>query len=105
MRHRTAGTIIGAVLLLFAASCGSGEPRLVSSGGGGATIGPAIPMPVVQITPWTPPAPNDPIVLGVTLSNKGSHAFLKGAPPSRVEVSGFDGTGALIGTKAVEIDP
>jgi hypothetical protein len=98
---------MGLGLLLLAAACQSREtPALMSSGGSG-DITTTNPRPVVQITPWTPPPPNDPIVLGVTISNKGGHAFSMGSAPneSKVVVTALDSGGIALGTKTVPFDP
>jgi hypothetical protein len=60
-------------------------------------------MPVVQIAPWVPPAPGNPLVLTVKVTNKGAHNFLNssGANISKLMVTGKDGN-TIIGTTIEE---
>jgi hypothetical protein len=99
-------------VLVFALGCGgTGKPVTVAPGGedgGGVTVGPtSIPRPTVVIKPWTRPGTGDPIVLGITISDKGTHAFLAGVSPSesRIEIEGFNAEGLSQGTQRIAFDP
>ena len=102
-------------VLVFVLGCGSGEksPTITTTppsggDGGGVTIGPtSIPRPTVVIKPWTRPGTGDPIVLGITISDKGTHAFLAGSSPaeSRIEAEGFNVDGMSTGSQRIAINP
>ena len=62
-------------------------PLVLLTGCGGSS------MPVVQIAPWVPPAPGNPLVLTVKVTNKGPYNFLNssGVTISKLMVTAKDG--------------
>jgi hypothetical protein len=60
--------------------------------------------PVVQITPWVPPPPGNPLVLTAKVSGKGSYSFVNsdGFTMSKLMVTAKNGSSQIIGNTIEE---
>jgi hypothetical protein len=98
---------VGLSVLLLALGCG-GDKTTISPAPGGGGIGPAPPpKPVVQINPWTPPPAGDPVVLGVTLQDTGTHTYFQGVAPnqSHLLIEGTGSGGLAVGSMTIDFNP